>query len=273
MYRRWDEEEIRFLEDNWGCKPMESIAKELGRSICGIQVKAQKLGLGRFTLSGDYITVYELARAVTGRKLDGKIFYTWRKAGLPVMGKKVKTMNHAVVKLDLFWKWAERNREYLDFSKMEENILGKEPEWVKSKRKWDIEKARLNKNWEWTKEEDEKMRRMYEKGFSTNEIAAELKRTSGATYFRKKKLGIQEPKRKRAKIQRITEEEKQIIERLINESCSYLVISNILKKGERVIRAYTARTYGTENMDEIRCKIKEKQEIKEEKKIEAEDIA
>lgn len=35
-----------------------------------------------------------------------------------------------IIYLDEFWKWAEKNRSFLDFSKMEPLALGKEPGWV-----------------------------------------------------------------------------------------------------------------------------------------------
>lgn len=251
MYRKWTSQEIEYLEDNWGTKSIEAIGKELGRTSCGVQVKAQRMGLGRFTLSGDYITVYELARAINGRKMDGHTFKTWKKVGMPIKKKKVKTMSHAVVNLKDFWKWAETHREYLDLSRMQENVLGEEPEWAKTKRKWDTEKNRLNKNWEWTKTEDEKLKRMLERGIPVSKIAFELKRTTGAVQARKRKLGIEiHPPKKHG--EKLDDEQKKQIKRLIQESCSYIVMSNLLQKPEKKIRTYVYKEYGTEDLDKVR---------------------
>lgn len=49
------------------------------------------------------------------------------------MTKKVKGSSFKVINLDEFWKWAEKNRTIIDFSQLEENVLGKEPEWLKDK--------------------------------------------------------------------------------------------------------------------------------------------
>lgn len=259
MDRKWTKQEIEYLEEKWGSKPMEGIAKELGRKIGGVQAKAHKLGLGRFTRAGDYITIYELAEVVNQRRLDGHTMRTWRRQDMPIRRKKVKTMMHNVIAIEDFWEWASTHREILDFSKIEENVLGIEPEWVKTKRKWDVEKARLNTKWEWTKAEDEKLKRLIERGMSANEIAIELRRTVGAVYTRKRKLGL-EMNRQRSERCIFSEEEQETIKRLIEESCSYIVMSHQIGKGEKAIRGFVGRTYGTEDLDKIRTNKRQKRE-------------
>ena len=56
MGKWWSNEEIEFLEDNWGYKSIPVIAKSLNRTINAVKVKAVRLGLGDHLDSGNYIT-------------------------------------------------------------------------------------------------------------------------------------------------------------------------------------------------------------------------
>ena len=60
--------------------------------------------------------------------------------GLPVKWHIVKNNRFRVIDIDDFWKWAEKNKSILDFSRFEKYGLGAEPEWVDIKRKADFEK-------------------------------------------------------------------------------------------------------------------------------------
>lgn len=75
----------------------------------------------------------------------------------------------------------DRNKDFLDFSNFEKNALGKEPDWVKDKRKEDKEKSRKYKTTPWTVQEDEKLK-YYLKQFkySCMELSKLLMRTEGA---------------------------------------------------------------------------------------------
>ena len=52
--RYWTKEEIEFLQDKWGSMNVKTIAKNLNRSVDAVMLKKNRLGLGRFTESGDY---------------------------------------------------------------------------------------------------------------------------------------------------------------------------------------------------------------------------
>ena len=54
-----------------------------------------------------------------------------------------------------FWKWAEQNQNFLDFSNFEENVLGVEPDWAKRKRKNDIFVKSLIITTPWTNRKEE----------------------------------------------------------------------------------------------------------------------
>lgn len=78
-----------------------------------------------------------------------------KELGFPVLVKKVSKMKIEVVDIEEFWKWAEENKGELNFANFKEGSLGKEPSWVKEKRKADrMNPAKVNVKKRWTKEED-----------------------------------------------------------------------------------------------------------------------
>lgn len=86
-----------------------------------------------------------------------------------------------MVYLDEFWKWAEENKHLLDFSKLEENILGVEPDWVKQKRKLDSQDARTYTTAPWTDAEDRKLDRLVREGkYTIDQLADIFHRREGA---------------------------------------------------------------------------------------------
>ena len=46
--RNWKQEEIEYLQDNWGTVSIRSLAMNLNRSINAINVMKNRLGLGAF---------------------------------------------------------------------------------------------------------------------------------------------------------------------------------------------------------------------------------
>lgn len=64
-------------------------------------------------------------------------------------------MKVEVVDIEEFWKWAEKNKSELNFANFNDGVLGKEPSWVKEKRKADqMNPAKVNVKKRWSKEED-----------------------------------------------------------------------------------------------------------------------
>lgn len=137
---KWKPDEEQFLVENWGTKSVPCIAERLNRTTNAIIVRARRLNLGPALNAGDYITLNQLCKAFTGNE-HGMYSYqsiSWVKnRGLSVHNKRVNQCTFRVVYLDEFWDWAEKNRAFLDFSKMEKYALGREPEWVDEQRKKD----------------------------------------------------------------------------------------------------------------------------------------
>lgn len=195
--KAWTPEEEAYLQDKWGTLSVSTIAKSLGRSIDAVVVRSQRLGLGAHLASDVRISVNQLMLALYQADA-GSTGYTMHKLireGLPVKMHKVKTKNFRVIDIDEFWKWAEDHKEFLDFSKFEEYSLGKEPEWVKVKRKADFQKTQQQgeHNEVWTGATDQKLKRMLSQHkYTYRDLSKELNRSEGAIKRRILDLGLKE---------------------------------------------------------------------------------
>lgn len=89
-WRRWTKEDEAYLQDKWGTISVPAIAKNLGRSVHAIKVRAARLQLGPALMGGDYITLNQLLFAFNGTNAGGNYkLKSWVKnRGLPVHTKK-----------------------------------------------------------------------------------------------------------------------------------------------------------------------------------------
>lgn len=259
--RSWTKKEEELLARLYGSRPLDFIAKKLGRTVWAIINKRARLKLGAFLGNGDYITLNQLHKAVTGSNGGGGYIMTsWvRNRRLPVMEKKVGKCSFRVVRLTDFWKWAEANRAFLDFSKMEENILGIEPDWVKTARRADAKTNTIKRMTPWTRIEDARLTAYIKEGQKTGkEIASLLGRTEGAVARRCKDLGLSNPKRSDPHSHSWNEEEMGIAVQSVLQAIPYPLISQRIGISEKAIRGVMYRLYKTENQDKIRAIIKKR---------------
>lgn len=192
MLTRWAHEEIEYLESKWGEISIPTIAKKLGRTVNAIKIKAQKLGLGRHLHSGEEITFIQLLTALGKRGNYSYCKQSWSEHGCPVKYKKSIHKRYMVIRISGFWKWAEQNKQLLDFSNFELNALGKEPAWVAVKRRVDIA-AQKYKTTPWTKTEDKHLISLLnEFKYGYREISDKLCRTEGAIKRRMIDLGLKQ---------------------------------------------------------------------------------
>lgn len=158
--RTWTPEDENYLAEKWGYASVPAIAKRLNRTENAVVVRAQRLGLGAVLMAGGYVTLNQLLATVTGRE-RGNTYQrkSWvENRGLPVHRKKVNRCSFSVVYLEEFWEWAERNRSFLDFSKMEPLALGWEPSWVAEQRKKDYRACAIQRKDPWTADEDSRLK-------------------------------------------------------------------------------------------------------------------
>lgn len=255
MPKKWTKEEIEYLEDKWGTVSVKTIANNLGRTENAVVVKKTKLGLGAFLNSGDYITWNQLMAAIgvdnsgSGYKMISWVKNRW----FPIHYKVVKSNRFKIVYLDEFWLWAEENRDFIDFSKMEENIIGKEPDWVKQQRKLDFEKNQKIKTTPWTQLEDEKLKRLLKEfKYSYLELSKILNRSDGAIQRRICDLRLKERPIKADNHINWTDEEFKVLVKLVKQGASYQHISDAINKSVKAIRGRVYNMYITENLDAVR---------------------
>jgi hypothetical protein len=191
--RSWTNEDIQYLQDSWGTVSIKGIAKTLDRSVNAVKLKAQRIGLidPRFSFEG--ITVNQLAAALN---ITYSLLKHWIELYDFPAKKKVfcQSSRVLVVQYSDFWKWAEKNKQMIDFSKVEKNILGPEQFWVTEKRDADfIKKRKIKKsnNHPWTADEDNILKGMLKAfRYTYPEISQRINRSEGAIKRRIMDLGL-----------------------------------------------------------------------------------
>lgn len=253
--KAWTKEEEEYLIDKWGTLSVKTIAKNLGRSENAIVVRKNRLGLGAFLESGEYITWNQLQIAL-GKELSGSGYkmISWvRNRGFPLHTKRVQNNSFKVVYLEEWWEWAEKNRDLLDFSKFEENILGEEPPWVKEKRRHDVEKAHRYIATPWTKTEDDKLIFLVAKQkYTYDDLSKMMRRTNGAIQRRLCDLGVKDRPIKADNHTRWTNEDFRRLGELIKAGYGYDLIAEEIGKSSKACRGRVYQMYLTENLDKVR---------------------
>lgn len=257
--KSWTTGEETYLQENWGKYSVPSIAKHLNRSVNAVKVRAFRLGLGAVLMSGDYVTLNQLHIAVTGSPGgSGYIIKSWIKnRGLPVHTKKVINNSFRVVYLEEFWEWAEKNRSFIDFSKMEPLALGAEPEWVAEQRKQDFQGYAIQRKDPWTPEDDSRLKMLLrEHKYTYAELSDMLRRSSGAIQRRCCDLGIKERPVKadnHGTASKWTEKDFEILADGIRNGECYAQIGKKLGRSDKAIRGKVYFVYLTEDADKIRA--------------------
>lgn len=254
MGKWWTQEEKDLLAELWGTYSVGAIARRLGRSEYAVKIKAKNLRLGGHLAASDMISLNELFKCFGYQNEQKYKMKNLEAVGFPVHLHKVRNNSFRMVDIDEFWEFAEKNRHLFDFSRLEENILGAEPEWVKEKRREDFKRARAVKpnHTEWTEpEERELIRLLREYRYTCREIAARLNRTEGAVQRRIQDLGLKERPVAADKTIRWTDEEFQTIGRMIKAGSSYENMSQAVGKSAKAIRGRVYAMYLTENLSKV----------------------
>ena len=254
LRRNWTKQEEEYLIENWGTLSVGTIAKNLNRSENAVIVRKCRLGLGSFLESGEYITWNQLHIALGIGTADVYKMISWvRNRGFPIHTKRVNNNSFKVVYLDEWWVWAEKNRDFLDFSKFDENLLGKEPQWVKEKRRHDVEKKHKYITTPWTKTEDEKLLFLVAKqNYTYDDLSKILRRTNGAIQKRLCFLGVKDRPIKVDNHTRWTDYDLYRLGELIKSGYGYDLIAEEIGKSSKACRGRVYQMYLTENLDKVR---------------------
>lgn len=248
-----------YLEENWGTFSIPTIAKNLGRSVSAVKLRATKIGLGPVLEAGEYVTLNQLFVAVTGSENSYSYKTTsWvQNRGLPIHTKKVDRCSFKVVYLDEFWEWAEKNRSFLDFSKMKPLALGEEPDWVAEQRRKDFYAFANQRKDPWTADDDSRLIMLVKQHkYGYAELSEILCRSAGAIQRRLTDLGVKERPVKadnHSEAAKWTDEHYAILADGIRHGDSYTLIGKRLGRSEKAVRGKVYFVYLTENADKVRA--------------------
>lgn len=240
--KNWTKGEKQYLADSWGSVSLKTIAKNLGRSEDAVINMKVRMGIGRFLNNGEYVSYCQLLQALYGLDNAQSAYrIPKRGGGIPVKKKRVYHNTFKVVYLEDFWKWAEENKHLLDFSKLEENILGAEPDWVKHKRKLDCQNARDYTTVPWTEAEDRKLDRLVREGrYTIDQLSDIFHRKEGAIKRRMYDLCI-DVRLPRNRSREWTDEETQTLVFLRQEGYSFEQIGKKLDRSASSCRGKAER--------------------------------
>ncbi|MHC1722530.1 MAG: hypothetical protein AB9836_04910 [Aminipila sp.] len=253
LNRNWTKDEEIYLSDNWGSISLKTLAKKLNRSENAVKVKVVRMDLGAFLQAGEYITWNQFLSTIGCNCGSGYKVISWIKnKGFPVKTKRVNECSFKVVYLDDFWKWADNNRNFIDWSLIEENIFGTEPEWVKELRRVQYRKRKAYKQTPWTKAEDDYLKMLVNSfKYSYREISEKVQRTEGAIQRRLCDLKISARPLKADNHNNWIDEEIKSLEKGIKGRLPYEIIAEKINKSVKAIRGFVYRMYLTENIDKV----------------------
>lgn len=170
-----DQREIKFIQDNLGSMSLESIAKKLGKDVNAVQKNLYKYtGSTNTRQHTGMVTAGEMAKAF---KVDRNTVVGWIERHNLSCVKKItnRQRRFTFIDIDVFWQWAETNKERIDFSKLMRHALPPEPIWVAQERNKKPKKSNYKA---WTVQEEKRLIALVEVGKNFKDITKILERSS-----------------------------------------------------------------------------------------------
>lgn len=196
--KKWRHEDDEVLREYGALRSPRWIAKQIGRTPNGVERRLERLGiLNKHAETGTY-SANELASIIG---TDAKTVIKWiKERGLSAQQgsyfrqwayeKRTPIANEThkpwFIVADDFWKWAENNKQRLNFSRFEHGDFINEPPWVEEERKKRVKLPKTKTLW--TEEEDALAWKLYYTGHTQKEIAQILKRSLNGVEKRIKRL-------------------------------------------------------------------------------------
>jgi DNA-binding CsgD family transcriptional regulator len=193
LSKTWTPKEEEYIEENWGKKTFEQMAKCLNRSANAVETHGRKiLGLGSTKDAQGLINAHQLAKAC-GVDIHAVTDYWIGKLGLKAIKKATRNkFEFWRIDIKIFWKWAKENKSVINFSKIEKNSLVPEPDWVDFERKKDFKEIPKKSNKHWTPSEDMQLINLVKSGNKTyKEIGEIMNRPIAGCEHRYSKLAKQ----------------------------------------------------------------------------------
>ena len=255
--RFWTDEELKYLDENWGYTSLKSMSAYLNRTVNAILYKARRLHYPEYTHSGDYITMNQLLIHLGINRSSSKSRLWITKRNFPIKYKQVKRRKIKIVYLDDWWKWAEDNQDVVSLANLEPLVLGKEPEWVHNKRLNDKLRNVTIRTGLFTPDEDARLIGMLKTyHYTISDIAKALQRKEGAIKGRITKLGLKYRPVPKSHHNRWTDEEVNLLHQMIQEQRDYLYIQEkLVNRSKSAIQSKISTLYGTGNLEKLYGKI------------------
>lgn len=170
---KWEQWEKDYVFENWGEESIPTIANYIGRTERSVELFAVNNGLGGAVNVGNYLTVLDIAN-ILGLPKEVIIQRLIKKEGLPCRKRNLtKNQPTYTIDIDEFMEWLENNQDKWSSKKMERNVFGYEPKWLKLKREKDM---RSKKGEPWAEWEERRCFHLMESGYSNEYIAEDLNR-------------------------------------------------------------------------------------------------
>ena len=181
MGKRWSNEEIRYLEDNWYHVTTKYIANKLKRTESSVSTKAYKIGLSTKML---YYSVYEVSLMLGVSK--AKITRNINNGKLRAYKDRTLHKRFSIKEEDLK-EWMINNQDAWDSRKLTVNFFSTKDEWFKAKVEKDKKKS-IRKGEAYTEEEDKAIVYMYRHNYSVSEIGKHIGRDKKSILNRLEKI-------------------------------------------------------------------------------------
>ena len=227
-YRRWTKEEEEMLIARHGTYSLKSTAKRLDRTLLAVQIKVSRMGLTNNKDAFDYMTKKTLADSLNVHSNTISYFI---KKGLRVKKKTpFKVRRYNFIAIADFWDWSSKNKELIDWTKLEKNALGEEPEWVDQERRKILLNKRPSKiRGKWTEKEEKKLLSLYNSK-NYKEIAVIMGRTESSIMQKIGKLNGTKRKRRDWTIKEIA-----TLKELLKQGLSDIEIADKLDRSKSSI--------------------------------------
>ena len=183
--KRWIQEDLEYLEDSWGFISIDTIIKNLKRTKGSIERKAWELGLGKSQYADGLMYSPPQIAKILGK--CQKEIYKLIDDGV-LKGRRKKLVNERMyqVHIDDLMDFLKNNPDKWDSRKVKEFTFGIEPDWMKKKRKKDLEIPKAHKRW--TKDEERYLINYVNLGYEMKDIANLLGRSTKSIYRRSQAL-------------------------------------------------------------------------------------
>lgn len=185
------ENELQYLHENLGVLSLKKIAENLGKSVQTLEGTLHRtIGNSNTKDKTGMITAGELAKSL---QVDRNTVIGWiDRHGLPCTKKITNAKKRfTFICIDDFWIWAAKNKQKINFNKMEVHALPPEPAWVNAERNKKQKKTNYKA---WTTQEENRLLKLVNQGLDFKEITELLNRSSVTSvekkYSRLKQLNM-----------------------------------------------------------------------------------